>query len=95
MKKEITLKRLHLMKPLWYNLLKNNKKNKVFMNILMLPFEEPLTFNVNGETVKVVAFKTQEHGNIKFGVDAPRSVNVHREEIYHAIKQKEEQENLV
>ncbi len=64
------------------------------MNIIMLSFEEPLTFKVNGETVKVVAFKTQEHGNIKFGVEAPRSVNVHREEIYHAIKQKAEQDSL-
>ena len=60
------------------------------MNIIMLSFEEPLIFRVNGEMVQVVAFKTQEHGNIKFGVEAPRSINVHREEIYHAIKQKEE-----
>ncbi len=59
------------------------------MDIITLPFEEPLIINVVGKTVKLIAFKTQEHGNIKFGVDAPRSVNVHREEIYHAIKQKE------
>ncbi len=61
------------------------------MNIITLPFEEPLTFTVQGEQVQIIAFKTQEHGNIKFGVKAPRSVNVHREEIYHAIKQKAEQ----
>ena len=65
------------------------------MNIIILPFEEPLTFCVDGETVRLVAFKTQEHGNIKFGVEAPRTVKVHREEIYHAIKQKEEQAQLV
>lgn len=64
------------------------------MNIILLPFEEPLIFHVNGEKVQVVAFKTQEHGNIKFGVEAPRSINVHREEIYHAIKQKEEKSNV-
>lgn len=64
------------------------------MKIVMLAFEEPLNFNVQGQTVQVVAFKTQEHGNIKFGVEAPRSVQVHREEIYHAIRQKEEQETL-
>ena len=63
------------------------------MKIIMLPFEETLTFHVGGTAVQVVAFKTQEHGNIKFGVEAPRSINVHREEIYHAIKQKEEQGN--
>ena len=59
------------------------------MNILTIPFEEPIILNINGETVKVVIFKTQEQGNVKFGIDAPRSVNVHREEIYLAIKQKE------
>jgi len=60
------------------------------MNIVNIPFEEPLTILVNGEKVQVVAFKTQEHGNIKFGIQAPRSVQVHREEIYQAIKQQEE-----
>jgi carbon storage regulator len=60
------------------------------MNIINLPFEEPLTVVVKGEKVQVVAFKTQEHGNIKFGIKASRSVKVHREEVYQAIKQKEE-----
>ena len=59
------------------------------MDIISLSFEEPLTIIVAGQQIKLLAFKTQEHGNIKFGVDAPRSVNVHREEIFHAIKQKE------
>lgn len=59
------------------------------MDIISLQFEEPLIIRVSGTTVKILAFKTQEHGNIKFGVDAPRTINVHREEIFHAIKQKE------
>ncbi|CEK10587.1 carbon storage regulator [Legionella hackeliae] len=59
------------------------------MNIVTIPFEEPLTVNIKGTTVQIVAFKTLEHGNIKFGVNAPRSVEVHREEIYRAIKQKQ------
>jgi carbon storage regulator len=58
------------------------------MNIVTVSFEEPLTIKINGAVVQIVAFKTSEHGNIKFGVKAPRSVQVHREEIYHAIKQK-------
>ena len=62
------------------------------MNIVTLPFEEPISILINGETVQVVAFKTAEHGNIKFGIQAPRSIQVHREEIYQAIKQKEEQQ---
>lgn len=59
------------------------------MDIITITFEEPLIFTVEGERVQLVAFKTLEHGNIKFGVQAPRSINVHREEIYHAIKQKQ------
>ena len=58
------------------------------MNIITISFEEPLIILINGEIVQLIAFKTQEPGNIKFGVDAPRSVNINREEIYHAIKQK-------
>lgn len=58
------------------------------MEIINLPFEQTLTFKVSGETVEVIAFKTLEHGNIKFGVQAPRSINVHREEIYNAIQEK-------
>ncbi len=60
------------------------------MNIVTVPFEEPLTIIIDGTAVRVVAFKTLEHGNIKFGVEAPRSITVHREEIYHAIKQKQQ-----
>ena len=56
------------------------------MNIVNISFEEPLILTINGEIVHVVAFKTAEHGNIKFGVDAPRSINVHREEVYLAIQ---------
>lgn len=59
------------------------------MDIISLQFEEPLIIHIEDTVVKILAFKTQEHGNIKFGVEAPRSINVHREEIFHAIKQKE------
>lgn len=58
------------------------------MNIITISFEEPLIILIDGEVVQLVAFKTQEADNIKFGVKAPRSVNINREEIYHAIKQK-------
>lgn len=61
------------------------------MDIVSLQFEEPLMICVNNTIIKILAFKTQEHGNVKFGVEAPRSVNVHREEIFHAIRQKQQQ----
>lgn len=59
------------------------------MEIISLQFDEPLIIRIADTTIKILAFKTQEHGNIKFGVDAPRTINVHREEIFHAIKQKQ------
>lgn len=59
------------------------------MDIMTVNFEEKLTFRIKGEEIQLIAFKTPEHGNVKFGVEAPRSVKVHREEIYHAIKEKE------
>ena len=59
------------------------------MDIFTLQFEEPLIIQLSNKIVKILAFKTPENGNIKFGVEAPRSINVHREEIYNAIKEKE------
>ncbi|MGV3740604.1 MAG: carbon storage regulator [Gammaproteobacteria bacterium] len=61
------------------------------MDIINLDFEEPLTLLIAGQKVQLIAFKTPEPGNIKFGIDAPRTVEVHREEIYQAIKHKKEQ----
>ena len=60
------------------------------MNIVTITFEEPLIISINDEIIQLIAFKTPEHGNIKFGVEAPRSINIHREEIYHAIKLKQQ-----
>ncbi|MDX2346396.1 MAG: carbon storage regulator [Legionella sp.] len=65
------------------------------MEIVTVDFEEPVMLTVNNELVRVVAFKTQEHGHIKFGVDAPRSIKVHREEVYLAIKKQEEESSTV
>lgn len=59
------------------------------MDIISVQFDEPLIIRIANASVKVVAFRTPEHGNIKFGVEAPRSIQVHREEIFHAIKQKQ------
>lgn len=59
------------------------------MDIISLAFEEPLIIMINDTAVKLVPFITTEHGNIKFGIEAPRSVNVHREEIFKAIQSKQ------
>jgi carbon storage regulator len=59
------------------------------MDIVCLSFEDPLMITINNDNIRLVLFKTQEPGNIKFGIEAPRSINVHREEIYRAIQSKQ------
>ena len=51
------------------------------MDIINIEFEKPLTIKLNGEKVSLTVFRTDEHGNIKFGVNAPRSMKIDREEI--------------
>ena len=58
------------------------------MDIVSVSFEEPLIIYINQEKVKIVLFKTSEHGNIKFGIEAPRSISAHREEVFQAIQSK-------
>lgn len=55
------------------------------MDIIQLPFEKEITIVLNNVKIKLVTFKTLEHGNIKFGVSAPRNITVNREEIQHAL----------
>lgn len=62
------------------------------MDIVNLPFEEPLRITLDNQEIILYAFKTFEPCNVKFGIQAPRSVKVHREEVYHAIKKKQQLE---
>jgi carbon storage regulator len=59
------------------------------MDILSLSFEEPLMISIGERIVKLIPYKTPEPGNIKFGIVAPLSINIHREEIYKAIQTKQ------
>lgn len=61
------------------------------MEIVNLSFEKPLKLIISGETVELIAFKTPEPGNIKFGVEAPRKMGVDREEIRNQKKEKSAQ----
>lgn len=55
------------------------------MEIFTIPFEKPLRIELYGEVVEVMAFKTNEPENVKFGIIAPKTLKVHREEVYKAI----------
>lgn len=52
------------------------------MDILNVEFEKELKLTVNSQEVTLTCFKTDEHGNIKFGVNAPRQLAVNRQEIF-------------
>lgn len=55
------------------------------MDILSVPFETVFALTIKGELIKIRTFKTPEHGNIKFGIEAPKSVTINREEIHLAL----------
>lgn len=59
------------------------------MDIITIPFEKTFSLTVDGQHVKIVMFRTLEQGNIKFGIDAPRSLKVNREEVYLALLEEE------
>ena len=65
-------------------------QSRTIMDIFSLSFEEPLIITINEQSIRLVLFKTQENGNIKFGIEAPRSIDVYREEIYQAIQSKQQ-----
>ena len=58
------------------------------MEIVTLPFENKLILTLENQTVQITAFLTEDPGNIKLGINAPRDVAVNREEI-HIIKQRQ------
>ncbi|WP_058532847.1 carbon storage regulator [Legionella saoudiensis] len=61
------------------------------MEITKVAFEEKLIIIKNNQCIELVPFITQEHGNIKFGITAPKGVSVDREEIYLLKQQKRRQ----
>lgn len=58
------------------------------MEIVTTDFEKPHVLKINGKTVVLTLYKTQEHGNVKIGVDAPRGLAINREEIFLQKKEK-------
>jgi carbon storage regulator len=62
------------------------------MQILNIPYEEFFYITIGKQTVKVVTFPTTEFGNIKFGIEASREVQIHREEIYESIQHQKNKE---
>ena len=52
------------------------------MDILIIDFESSLKLIKNGQNVVITAFKTEEHGNIKLGISAPKGLSIDREEVF-------------
>jgi carbon storage regulator len=64
------------------------------MKIFTIPFEEKFYITLGDKVVKLVTFPTTEPGNIKFGIDASRDIQVHREEIYESIQNQKQNSDL-
>ena len=64
------------------------------MDIVNLAFKESLILLIDDKIIKLTLYLTLEEGNVKFGVEAPRSVEIHREEIYQALKTKKSEAAL-
>lgn len=52
------------------------------MDIVTIPFESKLILIKNNQKIQITVFLTEEQGNVKIGIDAPRGIGVDREEIY-------------
>ncbi len=52
------------------------------VDIINVEFEKEMKLTVNNQEVTFISFKTNEHGNIKFGVNAPKNIGVNREEVH-------------
>ncbi|WP_058532954.1 carbon storage regulator [Legionella saoudiensis] len=61
------------------------------MEITKVAFEEKLILTKNNQRIVLIPFMTQEQGNIKFGIEAPKGISVDREEIFILKQQKRRQ----
>lgn len=55
------------------------------MDIITVSFEESLLIHINHEWVKFTTFKSTEPGHVKLGIEAPKTVSVHREEVHNLL----------
>ncbi|KTC84429.1 MULTISPECIES: carbon storage regulator [Legionella] len=56
------------------------------MEIVNIFFEETLVIQINNQLVTILPKKSPQHGDISFGINAPKSISVDREEVYHLKK---------
>ena len=61
------------------------------MDIINEDFGKNLIIDYQGKIVKLHIFNIN-NGQVKFGIEAPSGVSIHREEIYELIKAKEKAE---
>jgi carbon storage regulator len=60
--------------------------------MLILSRKPKEAFIINGN-IKITFLGLNSHGQCKFGIDAPREISIHREEIQERINQGLEQEH--
>lgn len=70
------------------------KRNQKFVfDLNKLPREELLAMHARGELLFEVAVLEQRGDRVRLGIEAPKSVPVHRQEVHEAIKRKEKKDD--
>ncbi|WP_133135472.1 carbon storage regulator [Legionella rowbothamii] len=64
------------------------------MEITSVKFEDKIIISKSNQHIVLTPFITNEQGNIKFGITAPKGIVIDREEIYLLKQQKRHQDGL-
>jgi carbon storage regulator len=69
--------------------MENSLKASINMEIRTIEYEHKLVLIINNQKIDITPFLMKDDlGNIKLGINAPRGIDVNREEIFNRKKEK-------
>lgn len=60
-------------------------------NRMLVLNRKPLEKIIIGDDIKIMVVEVRRDGTVRIGVDAPKELSVHREEVYEAIQRERKQ----
>ena len=69
--------------------LSRKRNQKILLDLNKLTREELIAMHARGELLFKVVVADMRGDKVRLGVDAPKSIPVHRDEVYEAIQRKE------